>query len=354
MNVRYCYVMKFISIFLFTLSLSFSFTNTQESTKPKSKAQIDYQEGIKVISNPNIPVFGEKSFNLIRKQIFNKKFLKVEIDLDENYNLFVLEQIQKKLFKFNKEGIYQQTIECNKFINPMKLFIDSENRIYVSDKNTLHLFNNNGTYLDNIEFPYYIQNFAITKKQKVIIHTSYYKLDNYIYEIALFDLEGNYIRTIFEQSTSDPNRSLLKFMSRYHPKLIFRHNKDIGVYGFSTDYKLYLINQNGEISLIIKKIEPANVITEKERNEVKSIEKSVLLPKYKPFFSDIFIDNEGNIYIEKWENRNRTFEFFDKEGNYLYKTKAPLIPIFKIYNKRMYCGKFIENSGFIKLIEYKF
>jgi len=347
--------MKGISIFLALLCLSLSFTNAQERTKPKSKAQIEYQDGIRVISNPNQPVFGEKRFKFIDENIINMKFNYVKVDLDRNYNLFVLDLIQKKIFKFSKEGIYLQTIESDRFIEPDRLFIDSDNnKIYVSDGWELHIFESNGTYSDSIKLPRIINDFAITKKQEIIINTSYYKLVNYIWEISLFDLEGNHIRTIFEHSEPDPNRGFMKFMSRHHPKLLFCHNKDIGVYGFSADYKLYLINQDGETSLIIKKIEPASAITAKERNEIKSMDKSVPIPKYKPYFTDITLDNEGNIYIEKWENKSIIFDFFNKEGYYLYRIKAPLNPIFKIFNQQIWCGEFIENSSFIKVIAYKF
>jgi hypothetical protein len=345
--------MKGISIFLAALCLSLSFTNAQERIEPKSKAQIDYLNGIKVISNPNQPKFGERSFKFTDKKIINEKFNYVKVDLDRNYNLFVLDLIQKKIFKFSKEGIHQQTIECNKFIEPENLFIDSDNsKIYVSDRKTLHVFESNGAYSDSIKFPCFIQDFAITKKQKIIINTSYYKLDNVVWEISLFDLEGNHIRKIFEHSKSNPNRSWN--YSRYHPKLLFRHNKEVGVYGFSGNYDLYLINQDGETSLIIKKIEPASILTAKERNEIRSMDKSALIPKYKAFFIDIILDDKGNIYVEKWKNKSVTFDFFNKEGFYLYRIKAPLNPIFKIFDQQIYCGEFIKNSSFIKVIAYNF
>jgi hypothetical protein len=47
--------MKGVSIFLAALCLSLSFTNAQERTKPKSKAQVDYQDGIKL--KKTIPIF---------------------------------------------------------------------------------------------------------------------------------------------------------------------------------------------------------------------------------------------------------------------------------------------------------
>ena len=163
--------MKGASIFLAALCLSLSFTNAQERTKPKSKAQIDYQDGIKVISNPNQPVFGERSFKFTDKKIISEKFNYIKADLDRNHNLFVLDLIQKKIFKFSKEGVHQQTIESNKFIEPNNLFIDSDNnKIYVSDRRTLHVFDSNGAYSDSIELPRFIFDFAITKKQKIIIN----------------------------------------------------------------------------------------------------------------------------------------------------------------------------------------
>lgn len=347
--------MKGISIFLATLCLSLSFTNTQERTKPKSEAQIDYQEGVKVISNPNQPKLGERSLKFTDKQIISDKFNYVKVDLDRNRNLFVLDLIQKKIFKFSKEGVHQQTIESDKFIEPDNLFINSgDDKIYVSDRKTLHVFESNGAYSDSIKLPHAPIDFAITKKQKIIINTVYYELDNFIHEISLFDLEGNQIKKIFERSEPDPDRGFMKFRSILHPELLFCHNKDIGVYGFSADYNLYLINQDGETSLIIKKTESASVLTAKERNKIKSFGKSVPIPKYKPFFTDIILDNEGNIYIEKWENRSIIFDFFNKEGCYFYRIKAPLNPIFKIFDQQIWCREFIKNSSFIKVIAYKF
>lgn len=345
---------KYLLAFIPILCLSFTFINGQKKINPEARAQIDHKNGIKVIANPNEPALGEKNLVFVSEKIIDKEFQFIEIDLDNDNNLFILDTPQKKIFKFNHAGILEQTIGCNKFEYPLKIFIDSDSQIYVSDEKTLHLFNNKGTYLDSIEFPYEIHNFFVTKKQRIIISTSYYKSENLIFELSLFDLKGNHIKTIFEHSESDPDRSLMKYTSRYHPKLIFSHSKDMSVFGFSSDYTLYVLDQNGEISYIIKKTEQANILTEKQKNEIKKEEPTVSIPKYKPFFLEIHIDNEGNIYVDKWENGNRTFEVFNNEGFYIYDIKVPLIPIFKINNQSMYCGKFIKNTHFVNLIERKF
>lgn len=239
-------------------------------------------------------------------------------------------------------------------IEPDGLFIDDGNKVYVKDRRNIYVFSNQGAYCQSIKFPLYIRDFAITKKQKVIITTSYRKSDKLVWALELFDLEGNHLKTLFEHSEPDPNLGFAKFSSRFHPNLILRHNKQVGIFAFSSDYKIYLINEEGEISLIIKKQERPQLLSKKEIDEIKNVDKSVWIPQYKPFFYDLFLDDEGNIFVEKWENGNPSFDYFNREGYFLYRIKSPGKPIYKIMSQRIYCGEFVENSRYVKVTEFRF
>lgn len=342
------YILRCLILSIFVLSYA------QEAVKPDFKAKIEYQSGIRVISNQENPIFGERRFNFIGKRVIDKKFNYVYLDLDTNQNLFILDILEKKIFKFTKEGVYQLTIESNRMIEPDGLFIDDTNKVYVKDRRSIHVFSNKGTYCHSLEFPFFIGDFAVTSKQKIIAATSYHESDKMRWAVELFDLEGNHLKTLFEHSESDPNLRFAKFSSRFHPKLILRHNKKFGVFAFSSDYKIYLINEEGEISLMIKRQERPQPLSKKEIDEINSVDKSAWIPQYKPFFYDLFLDDEGNIFVEKWKNGNPSFDYFNSDGYLLYKIESPVKPIYKVMSQQIYCGEFVENSRYVKIAELRF
>ena len=82
------------------------------------------------------------------------------------------------------------------------------------------------------------------------------------FDISLIDSEGKKIKT------------LASFPAPPRPQHFWTHrlsfcplNEELGVYGYSTDYKLYIVKSSGKIAHIIEKKEHFQLITKKEKDK---------------------------------------------------------------------------------------
>jgi len=92
-------------------------------------------------------------------------------------------------------------------------------------------------------------------------------------------------------------------------------DEELGIYGYSPEYKLFVVNSSGEIVYRIEKSESRQPVTQKEkdkfikdrlerqRGSIKlsegDIKKMYKFPKYRPFYSRIMKDDKGHIYVFK-------------------------------------------------------
>lgn len=99
------------NILLYLILSIFVLSYAQNVAKPDFKIKIEYQAGIGLISNPEKPILGERRFNFIGKRMIDKNFNYVYVDLDANQNLFILDILEKKIFKFTKEGFINSRLK---------------------------------------------------------------------------------------------------------------------------------------------------------------------------------------------------------------------------------------------------
>jgi len=337
--------------FVCILILLGCFRDQQESSSIK-KIEIKKQRGKLVIHNPEQPLLGNRQFNFISRSITEKKFNYVKVDTDGHQNFYVLDLMDKKIYQFDKEGTHLKTINCSQMKNPSNLFIDTNNQLYVASSKNLYIFNNKGDYSRVIKFPYYIHNFAVTPSKKVIISSAYIKSSKKTWIVGVFDLKGKLHQILFKRSELDPSHTY--GLSRLHPDLFLAHNKKIGVFGLSSEYKLYLINEEGNNSVIIIREAKSQPISKDEVKEMKKLDESTIIPKYKPFFNDLFIDEVGNIYVAKYEMKAITFDFFNKDGHFIYRIIAFPKSIFKILNHLLFFGEYENGSRYVRVVKATF
>ncbi|NOR54105.1 MAG: hypothetical protein GQ536_08475 [Candidatus Aminicenantes bacterium] len=192
------------------------------------------------------------------------------------------------------------------------------------------------------------------------------------------DSKGKVIKRIVSYPYKLPPRIKKRILGNpYSHRLYFYPALDgSGVYGHSSEYKLYVLNTSGETRFRIEKEEKAEPVTQKDkkrridnylerqekssrkeklsRNEVK---KAYVFPKIKPFFSRIILDNERRIYVRRFklynpEDRSELYDLFSEKGIYIYRVKMPLPPriIRKGYIYRIVPDR---DTGYIKVKRYK-
>ncbi|MCX6576129.1 MAG: hypothetical protein NTV82_07025 [Candidatus Aminicenantes bacterium] len=116
-----------------------------------------------------------------------------------------------------------------------------------------------------------------------------------------------------------------------------------------------IVDSEGKLLFRIKKEEPyQNFSAEEKRKGGKG-----KFPEHKPFFYSIFTDSQGRIYAQRnnpdpTEYVGRTFDIFNKDGYYLYKTTCPLHP-YVIKNGFFYTQVVNDDTGevFVKRFKIK-
>jgi hypothetical protein len=151
---------------------------------------------------------------------------------------------------------------------------------------------------------------------------------------------------------------------------------ELGIYGYSDEYRLWVVNSTGKMVNIIEKKEKRQATSKKEESEYikKQIERRQVggniqwsagdlrklykFAKYKPFFSSIKTDDKGHIFLQKQKSivkreEDTYFDFFNKEGYYLYKVKIHKVNPRVIKNGCIYTFQADPDTGYYKVERYR-
>ncbi len=196
-------------------------------------------------------------------------------------------------------------------------------------------------------------------------------------DIVLFNPEWKIVKTIasfpLEGRSYKQGIRSIKF---HAPRLSFwTSNEGVGIYGYSSEYKLFVINSSGELVHIIKKDEPLVAFTKKEKDYIindflekqkksdwiiKLTRSQMKFAVFKPYYYRMIQDDKERIYVLKLKfpfdkEEDRYYDLFDNEGYYLYRVKMPILRgvyLQIIKNGYIYGWKLDEDTGYIKVKRY--
>ncbi len=386
-NIGIASIVIFISAFI----MLFSFGG-QET---KWKGKIEYEDGVKVIKNPREPLYGEIAFELGedlsigREDDENYMFYRgVRIAVDSEENIFVLDSGNCRIQKYDKTGNYLQTIGRKgegpgEFEDPAVIYLDSADEIFVYDsrRRNINLFEKNGDFKRVIRLPSFTYYFGATKEKNVLMmYTSSSSEKRRVGKrsLVIINPEGNIIKTIASypyQLTPRIKNHMLGNPYR-HRLYFFPAKEEGGIYGHSSEYKLFVLDSSGDLSCIIEMDKSPDPITNKDKNRQidkylesqerfprgeklsrSEVKRGYIFPKFKPFFSDIISDNEGHIYVRRFKLYNPDdsslyYDLFNGEGYYIYKIKIPLYTNI-IKKGYVYSVKDDPDTGYVKVKRYK-
>lgn len=363
-----------------------------EQQKAQWKGKIEYENGVKVIKNSNEPLYGEIPFEL-------KEDLSIGNEEDENYmfyglvkiainsenKILVLDEGNCRVLKFDRDGNYIQTIGRKgqgpgEFEDPWEIHLDSKDQIYIYDfrRRNIQVFDNDGNFKKVTKPPSYTFHFGTTKDGNILmIYTSPKEPTK---SLILIGSEGNLIKTIASY-TYQPSPSIKRFTldNPYSHRLyFFPINTGGGIYGHSSQYKLFVINPSGNLSHIIEMEKPPEPITKKDKDELingylkrqgqfpigeklsrSELKRAYIFPKFKPFFNEIFVDSKDRIYVRipkssLDKDKSIHYDLFSKEGYFLYRVKMPHFGFPKlIKNGHIYTHNRDSVTGYIQIKRYK-
>jgi len=353
------------------------------------KGTIEYENGVKVIKNPRDPLYGEIVFDLEEDLIIgdpddeNATFYgSVLVAVDSEDNILVLDRENCRVQKFDEEGNFLQTIGRKgqgpgEFVRPLELILDHDDNIYVSENRKLHKFSMAGEYEKGILLGSFYRSIGITNENFIFAMTQTSTPKDASDNICLLSPDGKIIQTIVSYPKPKPDYSSqvrISDGSVEHRMILCPLDAFSAAYAHSSSYRLFIINSSGEEILIIEKEEQPIPITQKEKKQKidamferlnrggqqisrREVENVYNFPEMKPFFNSIQTDDENNLYIlivKSYAVKDDNFpyyDFFDKEGYYLFRVKSWPFPII-IKDGCLYCDSRDEN-GYIYVKRYK-
>jgi hypothetical protein len=119
--------------------------------------------------------------------------------------------------------------------------------------------------------------------------------------------------------------------------------RGVFIYGFSEEYRLYVVDGEGRTKLVIAKDEKPLSISGKEKDETRqnglfawigTNERKLdddAFPSHRPFFRRLMTDDAGRIYVAKStsileKDKPGQVDVFSKDGYYLYRTTWSTFP----------------------------
>jgi len=382
-----------IILFFSILIMTFSY----EEQKSKWSGRIEKVNGIKIIMNPNEPLYGETIFDLEEDLVIgneeNENYMFcgiIDLDVDRKENIFILDIDNCRIQKFDRDGNFLQTIGKKgeglaEFKRPWNIYLNSEDEIYVGEHREIHIFSAKGEFIKTIKLSEDISLFGGTEETNFFARTSSSTSEGPTNDIALFSSKGQRIRTVAsfpsEKSVAIPVIEP-SFSYYYTPRLCFCSlNDNLGVYGYPSEYRLFTFNSSGNFVSVIEKDETVEPFTDKEKGHqidfiMKTIgmlspaskvsrgevEKAFEFPKHKPFYEWILNDDRGRFYVFKYnlpffEEQTAVCDLFSKEGYYLYKVKMlkypRLIKDGHAYKSYIYKSSRHQNKEFTRIKRYK-
>jgi len=346
-------VKNFLILIIFTLIFSLNGTARQK-------------DNVKIIKNPDKPAFGEISFKLeLDLSISGEKFdfYEIKVLIDKKENIYALDWGNCCVFKFNKNGKYIMKVGRKgqgpgEFTYPYCIFIDDHQNIYISDYNRrVHIFDKNGGFLKSITLRYSIYDFFVDSEKNIIAISRIVTKAGPEKAILKFNDKGEKIKEIAKFSDVKPSirksdKGTPLVLTVYHEYNYWPYLYPLGekefVYVYPKEYKIFIMDTDGNSRLIIEKEETPHPISRKEKDFIiqrvekhikrrgrkfprKMIEEACQFPRYRPFFKNILVDNKGRIYVQRMKSvldksKEVEFDIFSKKGHFLYKTKFPFAP----------------------------
>jgi hypothetical protein len=371
----------------FLVSLVFLLAN--QGQNPQWKGKIEEEEGIKVIKNPEEPLYGEIKFEL-------EEDLSIGNEEDENYlfyktwhlavdrqgNIYVLDGGNIRIQVFDKNGRYLRTIGRKgqgpgEFQSPQGVFInDKKGEVYVPDFRSIKVFASNGNYLKTIPLESFNSSYCISPNGIILGETDKITFDEnntretkkYFTSLRLInnrDGSETAIASYPSQLSKIIEGGVAKFSHGYEHRLYMcAIGPQMFIYGFSSDYNLNIIDSAGKLLLKIQKESPVLSISEKEKDivrekfrdsPIKNVN-NIPFPRHKPHFEKILADGDW-IFIEHYKSPQEqgdvwSYDVFNTQGFYLYKLSFPLSP-YLIKNGYVYLIKVLEEKGDVLVKRYK-
>jgi hypothetical protein len=370
---------KFIFILAVIIFVSITCSREKKTDEIEWKGKIEYEGEVRVVKNPADPLYGdihldlEEEISIGNENDENYMFNGVtDVATDSQGNIYVLDRMNFRVQKFDHNGQYLQTIGKKgqgpgEFERPARLFLDTQDNIYVTDGGPriegrmIKIFNSSGEFVQVIRLESPISDFHVDSEGNILANVAQRVERGTIKAVVKMNSEGKMIKKIAEFSDvktvrkrSSERTARFRVSHFYTPRLSFSPiDGQTFSYAYSTEYQVFVIDKDGKLLLKIQKNEVPHSISQSEKKYIiEQLEESISrsgakwpegvleeacnFPQTRPFFWWAVADDMQRLFIWRVksvldESEEREFDVFNKEGYFIYRAKIPVRP--EIINK---------------------
>ncbi|MGB2906760.1 MAG: 6-bladed beta-propeller, partial [Candidatus Aminicenantaceae bacterium] len=255
----------------------------------KWEGTVEEENGIRTVSNPETPFFGEIHLELENDLILGEGedensifFQAAAMAVDETGTMFIVDSGNHRIQVFDPEGKFVQSIGKQgqgpgEFDRLGAFFLAGDGTLYARDNNRIQRFKNDGTLLSSIPLTNTIADFWVAPDRHIFgveIRNSEEGRRRFLVKL---DPEGKQLESMAEFSDVKPVdqesggvRRRFVIQHSYNPTLFLASfSPEIFIYTYSAEYALYCCNSSGKPDLIIKNSDEASSISQQEKDRVR-------------------------------------------------------------------------------------
>jgi hypothetical protein len=361
---------KRIRLILGLLPILSVFFYSCRQSQTQWRGKIERHNGVEIVKNPIHPIFGEDIFCLEEELSIGAKegpneymFLRViDIDADDDGNIYVLDHKESHIKVFDKKGQYLRTIG-QRGQGPGELgsayffSLTAQRHLIVEDVRGRRLvfFTLEGEFIKNLTTA---RNFVFGSKidsKKCFYGITPIENENSHYELRKFDPNLEVVHTV----TAAPSvLTQQKTYRVYSPIIAFDlDNDDNIIFSYPEAYEINICDPTGNlVRKITREFKPVE-ISEEEKEEVsgRRLPPGYILdiPKFHSAFQEILVDDQSRMYVCTWEKNNGKYyyDIFTAEGKYLVKVLFDFAPS-AIKKDKLYSVE-ADEEGYQKIKRYQ-
>lgn len=330
----------FLSVFFVLLILSFS-CKKQTTEWQGTVEEID---GITVVKNPGEPMYREGECWLEEELVIGKgeedeePFLLISyLAVDDEENIYVSDTRACHIRVFDKNRNSVRTIGREgegpgELMYPSEIQISSQEQIVVTAQQFLHFFSLQGEFLRRINTG--SVNFVgpILNTRGEMIAGQRIRGNENSRVLSVFDSELNLMRTLVTRPmvTRLPKVNYWEMRWSYNPLVWGVSKEDRIIWGDRANYEINVLSTEGKHLKTITKDCKQREMTDEDKKRLLDewfdgnpppSGYTFEFPKYFPAFHNFVCDEEGNLFVQTYEETEdgmgTHFDLFDSEGKYL-------------------------------------
>lgn len=359
--------MRIIASVLFFVVLLFA---SCQSDRSGWKGTIEVVDGVQVIKNPETPIYGADVLSLEEELSIGTNdgpdeyvFSRIlDIDADDDGNIYALDQKESHIKVFDKNGSYMRTIGQRgqgpgELASAYSFSLTSQKHLIVEDvaSRRMVFFTLEGKFIRSISSA---RNFFFMSKadsEECLYGVMAIQDENPRYELRKFSPGLEVLHTVMSSPAILTKQNTYRAFS---PQIIFDVGDDDNVfYAYPERYEINVCDPSGKPVRKICKEFTAVEITEEERKEIANRRLppgfSFDIPKFHSAFQSILVDDQNRIYVCTWEKDNGGYfyDIFSAEGKYLVKVLLGFTP--SVIKRDNVCAIETDEEGYQKIKRYQ-